>query len=578
MYERGAGVTLENVVETDVLVVGGGMAGTFAAVKAKEQGLDVTLVEKGYVSKSGGAAFAGGYFGVFSPEWGHDLDASMEQMCKLGEYINNREWVEIVLKESYERYQDLVSWGVEFVKEDDGSLYIYPSPRSGGILKSVMMWRRKYTPVMRKQTLKSGVTIMDRIMVTDLLKQDGKIVGAIGFHTTRGDLCIFKAKATVITTGTGSFKNGPLPTYYWTNDGETMAYRAGAEITGKEFCFGGGSEIIVNSPAWRGHGFANVRFMRRITAEGNVVGAAHPHGFPHPFEVHAGQAPIFWDLDAATPKDIESMLQHQKATRTRYEAERIDFDVSRGGKVQMVGGQFLGSSVHGGSSGIRPKNKKCATSIPGLYAAGDACGTRQPGSRFPGAESGMRDASVTGARAGRGAAEYALETETVMVDAAELARLKEIVYAPMGRKGGFGPRWATQQLQNLMLPYYVWDIKHEKRMQSVLNLVEFLRDHIVPKLTAKDSHELRLAHETKSLILNTEMMLRSSIFRTESRGSHYREDYPQRDDPNWLAWVNLKEEKGRMKLWKEPIPEEWWPDLSKPYEERYPSRFLGERE
>jgi succinate dehydrogenase/fumarate reductase flavoprotein subunit len=188
----------------------------------------------------------------------------------------------------------------------------------------------------------------------------------------------------------------------------------------------------------------------------------------------------------------------------------------------------------------------------------------------------MRDASVTGARAGRGAAEYAAKTETVMVDAAELARLKKIIYAPMGRKGGFGPRWATQQLQNLMLPYYVWEIKHEKRMQSVLNLVEFQRDHIVPKLTAKDSHELRLAHEIKNLILNTEMMLRSSIFRTESRGSHYREDYPRRDDPNWLAWVNLKEEEGRMKLWKEPIPEAWWPDLSLPYEERYTNRFLGE--
>ena len=191
---------------------------------------------------------------------------------------------------------------------------------------------------MRKQTLKIGVTIMDRIMVTDLLKQDGKIVGAVGFHTTRGDFCIFKAKATVITTGTGSFKYGPLPTYYLTNDGETMAYRAGAEITGKEFCFGGGPEIIVDSPAWRGHGFANVRFMRRVTAEGNVVGEAHPSGFPHPFEVHTGQAPIFWDLDAATPKDIKSMLQHQKATRTRYEAERIGFDVSRGGKVEMVAG------------------------------------------------------------------------------------------------------------------------------------------------------------------------------------------------------------------------------------------------
>ena len=432
-------------------------------------------------------------------------------------------------------------------------------------------------PVVRKQTLGTGVTIIDRVMITDLLKQDEKIVGAVGFHTTNGDLYIFQAKATVITTGTGSFKNGPIPTHYLTNDGETMAYRAGAEITGKEFCFGGGTEIMVHSPAWRGHGFANVRFMKRVNAEGQAIGTAHPFGFPHPFEVHTGQAPIFWDLDAATPKDIASMLQHQKATRTKYEAERIGFDVTRGGKIEMVGGQFLGSSVHGGSSGIRPINKKCATSLPGLYAAGDACGTRQPGSRFPGAESGMRDASVTGARAGLGAAEYALQTQTTMVDRAELARLKKTVYAPMERKGGFGPRWVTQQLQNLMLPYYVWEIKHNDRLQAVLTMVEFLRDHIVPKLTAIDAHELRLAHETKSLVLNTEMMLRSSIFRTESRGSHYREDYPRRDDPKWLAWVNLKDEKGKMKLWREPIPEAWWPDPSMSYEEKYPNRFLGEQ-
>lgn len=67
----------EKVFSTDVLVIGGGMAGIFAAVKAREQGLKVTLVDKGYVSKTGSTAFAGGYYGVFNPEWGHDFDASM---------------------------------------------------------------------------------------------------------------------------------------------------------------------------------------------------------------------------------------------------------------------------------------------------------------------------------------------------------------------------------------------------------------------------------------------------------------------------------------------------------------------
>ena len=143
--------------------------------------------------------------------------------------------------------------------------------------------------------------------------------------------------------------------------------------------------------------------------------------------------------------------------------------------------------------------------------------------------------------------------------------------------GGFSPAWVTQVLQSIVIPYYVLYIKHEKRLRAALTQIEFLRDHIVPKLFARDPHELRRAHETKNMVLNAEMKIESSLFRTESRGNHYREDYPRRDDPNWLAWVIMKEENGRMRLRKESIPEEWWPDLSKPYEERYPYRFPGEK-
>ena len=150
------------------------------------------------------------------------------------------------------------------------------------------------------------------------------------------------------------------------------------------------------------------------------------------------------------------------------------------------------------------------------------------------------------------------------------------MYTPTERKSGFSPRWVTQLLQNTMIPYFILYIKHGERLRAALTIVEFLRDHLVPKLMAKDSHELRLAHETKNMILSSEMMLRASLFRTESRGTHYREDHPRRDDPTWLAWTKIKEEQGRMRVLKESIPKEWWPDLSKPYEERYPIRFPGE--
>ncbi len=125
--------------------------------------------------------------------------------------------------------------------------------------------------------------------------------------------------------------------------------------------------------------------------------------------------------------------------------------------------------------------------------------------------------------------------------------------------------------------YFILSIKHEERLKPALALVEFLNHHIVPKLKANDAHEWRLAQEAKNIALTAEMILKASLFRTESRGTHFREDYPRRDDPAWLVWVKVKDENGEIKLYKEAVPKEWWPDLSKPYEERYPRAFPLER-
>jgi len=536
----------ENIVETDVLVIGGGMAGCFAAIKAKEQGVDVTLVDKGYVSKSGQTPFANSYL-VFNPEWGHDLDAWMDQVNTLGEYVNNREWTEITFKDSYARYQDLVSWGVTFQKGEDGELLRGRSAR--GATECLYLEPRKSAQALRQQAVKSGVKILDRIMVTELLKQDGKVVGAIGIPMESHDLYIFKAKATVMSVGACGFKPLGWPISSLTADGEAMAYRAGAEIAGKEFV--DTHSTRAGSPPLRGRGRPpSGRGMpprrRLINAEGGEVPDRLGTLFLQlEFEAHAGRAPVFSVSDT-------------------------------GDKTPMVGGAAAGMSIHK-TEGIWPINTKCAASLPGLYAAGDTLATMQVGAVYPGPFGySLAGCSSTGVRAGLAAAEYALQAAKPVVSEEEIARLKKIVHAPVERKGGFSPGWVTQVLQNTMIPYFVLYIKKEERMQAALTLVEFMRDHLVPKLFAGDPHELRLAHETKNMVLNAEMRLRASLFRTESRGCHYREDYPRRDDPNWLAWVKLKEEQGGMKLSKEPIPKEWWPDLSKPYEERYPARFPGE--
>lgn len=534
---------VENVVETDVLVIGGGMAGCFAALKAKERGVDVTLVDKGYVGKSGQTPWAGSYV-VFNPEWGDNLDAWVNQVTTVGEYVNNRKWTEIVFQDSYARYQDLASWGVEFAKNDEGGLL--RSTTSLGPCRAVHMEPRGFAEILREQAVKRGVRVLDRIMVTNLLKQEGKIVGAIGIPMESYDLYIFKAKATIICAGAAGFKPAGWPISELTADGDAMSYRAGAEITGKEFVDTHGTSA--DYPAMHAHGMPPMGAKgpprhKIINAEGNEVLGRGTLFLEMEFEAHAGRAPLYFE----TP----------------------------GGKSIRVGGASSGMSVHK-AEGIWPADTSGATSVPGLYAAGDSLGTMQMGAVYGSIGCALGGSSVTGARAGVAATEYALQAGKPTVDEKELAKLRKIVHAPIERKGGFSPRWVTQILQNTMIPYFIMYIKHGDRMQAALTIVEFLRDHLAPKLTARDPHELRLAHETKNMVLNAEMRLRASIFRTESRGCHYREDYPRRDDPNWLAWVTLKEEQGSMKVLKKPIPREWWPDLSKPYEERYPFRFPGE--
>ena len=564
-------MTLENVVEADVLVIGGGIAGCFAAIKARERGLDATIVDKAYAGKSGGTRVAGFGYVVFNPEWGHDLDTWMNAINKKGEYINNREWTEIVLKESWTTYQALDSWGVDFTPESVKSidpakaLKIYPP------FAFVNLGLTRTGPPSRKQAVKSGVKIMDGIMVTDLLKQDEKVVGAIGFSPTSYDSYIFKAKATIVSSGIVNFRS-VAEIANLTGDGEAMAYRAGAELTSKEFP---DEHVMPLVPTGCLCGEA-ISYANYIDAEGERIDLSHTHEtrLALDFAFHAGEGPIFWDLDSATPEVIEKMCERQDHTPWRHEAVR-SFDPRNRGKYRIAGGAWAGGQ-NSHTGGIWPINTKCATTLPGLYAAGETCGTRFLGADHPVPGFGLLGAAVTGSRAGLGAAEYALQAEEPTIDEEELARLKKIMNAPAERKGGVSPRWMTQILRNTMIPYFIIHIKQGERLQAALTIVEFLEDHLVPKLTAKDGHELRLAHETKNMVLHAEMILRTSLFRTESRGTHYREDYPRRDDSAWLAWVKLQEEQGKMKLWKEPVPKEWWPDLSKPYEERYPLRFPGE--
>lgn len=519
----------ETVIETDVLVVGGGIAACFAAVKAKEQGVDVTLVSKGNIGRSGMSPFPHGTMAV-PPERTDKIEALKEQAYVGGEYLNNRAWTERVIKESYARFQDLVAWGQPFLKDEKGN---FVKPMQGNKEQEGRLWALEDGPgnwakSLKNQPQQMGVRILEKIMIVDLIKQDGRIMGAIGITRNSFDLYVIKAKATVLCAGSGGFKPvGGWPMGDLTSDGHIMAYKAGAEITGKEF------EDFHNGMTRRTGGLWLSNILPMTNSEGNLV-PGFGFGLNADIEAHAGRAPLYR------------------------------------GKDEVFSGVALGLSVHT-AEGIWPVDENCGSGIPGLYAAGDSCATMVVGAAYSMGGTGTCNASVTGARAGAAAAKYASQINKLTINEQELSRVKDIVLLPTKRKGGFSPGWVTQLLKNAMMPYPVLRVKHGDRLQATLTQIEFMRDQFCPKLYARDPHELRLAHETKNMVINAEMKMRASLFRTESRGTHYREDYPKRIDPDWLAWVMIKEVNGKMTVYKKQIPKEWWPDLTIPYEKRYPA-------
>jgi len=148
----------------------------------------------------------------------------------------------------------------------------------------------------------------------------------------------------------------------------------------------------------------------------------------------------------------------------------------------------------------------------------------------------------------------------VEIDENQVSHLRERAYRPLRRKEGVEPDHVVISIQEAIMPYDVLLIREEGRMKRALAEVENIRDNLVPFLCAYDAHYLRMAKEAMNLVTFAEMQLRSSIFRKESRsGTCLREDYPYRDNQNWLKWGSVKEDKGEMKVVTQDIPIDRYP-------------------
>ena len=562
----------------DVLVIGGSTAGCFAAITAKASNLDVVVVDKAYSGKSGASIMASGFWAIFNPDWGMDYASTLDWINKNGSYLNNRAWTEIFLQESWASYLDLKAWGCKFpvpdeemadffrksiIGNDKAGHHKYDPHTHYGI---VPLSHRAISPALRKYAESIGVRFLDRVMITDLINKNNRAAGAVGFPMDEDSFYIFQSRAVIMSAGRNYFKSPGMNISGQTGDGDAMAYRAGALISGKEF-----PDMHMNiakDPMWKGNGEMYPAYFQFDDALGRRI---PNRGFDLSFAstIHAGFGPIIWDFDKATENDLRSIREYLKKRGNIKEIERVGIDPEKGGKYPMIGGAAAGGSQEH-TAGLWPVDTDCSSNLQGLYSAGDSCCTWMWGAIIQGPPPGLSPAAITGKRAGEAASRYAREMPPIELKDNDTSPLKERTFGYAARCSGFNPRWIIQLLQNYMMPYYVLHIKKADRLLATLKLIGFLREHMIPRIHATCTHELRLAHETEDMAINAEMILRSSLFRDESRGWHFREDFPSECDDEWLAWTLIwQDQDGKMGIRKEPVPEEWHPEKGAAYASRW---------
>lgn len=537
-------------LKTDVLVIGSGMAGLFAAIKAHDSGVNTLMVSKGRLGSSGQTPFAKGMFEFDPVKSGVSLDEFVEKVGISAMGSNNPVYTRQMAQHSAARIAELRSWG------------FFDSPL--------------YNKAFSKPITERGIEVVERVTITHLIKENNRIVGAAGFSIDEKKAYFFKAKSVILCTGAGGFKPNGFPINDLTHDGTVMAYEIGARVTGKEW--NDGHPGRANNPAACFDGWGDM--FEKKPSSSTEVSIRHDLGVDGNYQAYIGGNPTQMGRPSESNEKISGGPVRPEGLDDMQKQDRrppSDGEDRRGGKPQgeppdgkrkgngppndngkgnpppgmggsTVGGSSAGMAIHK-SEGLVPIDDKCASDIPGLYAAGDALGSYMAGAIYTQVGSSLTGSAVQGAIAGEAAAEYSKNVRTKTISDSKISDIKEEIFAPLNRDKGYSPAWVTQTLQGIMIPNFILYIKKENLLNAALAYIEELRDHHMPMLRAADLHELRLAHETKNMIISAEMKLRASLMRTESRCSHYRLDYPDVDDQNWRAWINIyKGVDGKMKL------------------------------
>ena len=555
-------------LQGDVAVVGGGPAGTFAAVKAAENGARVILLDKGYVGKSGCGTFGAGSFKAWLREE-DSLDLWYGKAVEEGFFINDQDWLKKHFDTIGDRVKELEAWGVTFEKNEDGTYRRIEGQGSSDKrpIKTLMFHGPQFMEVMRRVCREMGVPLVDRVMVDALLHDRDNpraIRGVVGFHGVSGEMHVVRARAVVLTAGAQAYKSHYADLHMETGDAHIMGLEAGAALANYEFnchqlTHGNFATHGMNVSQGLGAKFVNA-LGEDFTAKYDPEYASHGNlwriSASMAMEVKFGRGPLYFDYSSYTPQDWELFERTLPLMYRSYEQAGY-VDGNRRviqGKLSWVSA-LIGNVGFGGGLFIDLDGR---TTLEGLYAAGDA--SYGPTSGVEGfCAYAMPAASTTGAAVGEASAKYAATVGSFEIDEAEVESLTRKLTAPLRNPQGVDPSHVVIAVQEALFPYDVYILRTEEKMLAALKRIREIKRHDVPRLRALDAHGLRFALEARNMVLSAEVMLAAALHRKESRGSHLRLDYPEIDNENWLKWILVELRDDEPVLSTRDIPIERYP-------------------
>ncbi|MFT4117701.1 FAD-dependent oxidoreductase [Bradyrhizobium sp.] len=511
--------------DADVLVLGGGPAGTWAAISAAEQGARVVLADKGFCGTSGATAAAGTGVWYVDPI-PERREAAMASREKLGGHLQDRRWMARVLDRTYAQSNQLADWG-----------YPYPTDDSGKPQRNSLQGP-EYMRLMRKRTKQAGVTILDHSPALELLVDgNGAVAGAAGLRRQKGDRWTVNARAVVIATGGCAFLSKTLGSNVLTGDGYLLAAEAGAEFTSMEF-----SNAYAISPAFGSVTKTLFYSWASFTdEEGSIIPGASSKGGRSVIARSLRKGAVYARLDQADAETQHQMRVSQPNFFLPFDRTGIDPFTQRFPVTLRLEGTVRGTG------GLRIVDDSCATTVPGLYAAGDAA-TRELicGGFTGGGSHNAAWAMSSGYWAGQGAAEFAHQLGATV---GRQAFRRGTIGLRSGHGRALQPAGLAQNVQDEVFPYELNYFREAGRLGDSLRRLDALWS-AASDAAASDEQDLLRTREAAAMLATARWMYRSALARKESRGMHRRDDYPAPDD----SYLHLVTTGGLDDVWTSTRP------------------------